>query len=112
MSTRIVEKQRPPVKKQGRLMRSAWRENPEDGTSWGNWLDVPPEPPDPEPLASPPPPAVPTASNTKTEIVAWLHGQGVTLSDSALMALTKDELLSIVDDIVNGVVDPGDVTVP
>ncbi len=52
------------------------------------------------------------AANTKAEITAWLIEQGVTLSESALMNLTKDELLAIVVDILDGEVDPGDVVVP
>jgi hypothetical protein len=43
--------------------------------------------------------ATPTQSSTKAQIVAWLLDHGVTLSEDALMNLTKDELLELVEDV-------------
>jgi hypothetical protein len=51
--------------------------------------------------SSPPPSGIPTSANTKAEIVAWLLGRGVDLSASALQALTKAELLSLVVDVTD-----------
>lgn len=54
----------------------------------------------------------PTDANTKAEITAWLIAQGVTFAESTLMNLTKAELLSLVADITDDDVDPGDVVLP
>ena len=43
----------------------------------------------------------PTSTDTKEVIVDWLLDNGVTLSESALMALTKAELLSLVQDLLD-----------
>jgi hypothetical protein len=45
--------------------------------------------------------AVVTEANTKAEIVEWLLDHGVELSESALMALTKAELLELVADLLD-----------
>lgn len=94
---------------QNRMMRLGWRENPEDGVQWGNWLDAPPV--EPVQASQPLDSDAPTSAWTKGEIVDWLHAEGVTLTDEALMQLTKAELLEIVENMTNGDVDPADVTV-
>jgi hypothetical protein len=55
--------------------------------------------PEPEP-ETPPPPSVPTMSNTKAEILAWLADHGVTIDDS-VTTLTKAELLDLVADLLD-----------
>lgn len=47
------------------------------------------------------PPGVPTAANSNPEIVAWLLAHGVSLTEQALAALTKSELLVIVAQLLN-----------
>lgn len=49
----------------------------------------------------PPPVTVPTSSWVKADIVAWLLLNGVAVGEPALSALTKSELLDLVEDILN-----------
>jgi hypothetical protein len=44
---------------------------------------------------------VPTAANTKAEIVGWLLDHGVNLTEPALMNLSKGELLDLVTDLLD-----------
>jgi uncharacterized protein affecting Mg2+/Co2+ transport len=55
----------------------------------------------PDDLSEPPPDDVPTMSNTKPEIVAWLMDHGVNFTESALMGMTKDELIDLVTDLLD-----------
>jgi hypothetical protein len=63
------------------------------------WAGPPPPPP-------PPPPPVPAESWTKAQIVAWLLDHGVTLDETALMALTKAELLALAADLSDDETEP------
>lgn len=45
--------------------------------------------------------ATPTSEWLKADIVQWLADHGVTMSESALMALTKAELLDLVEDLLS-----------
>jgi hypothetical protein len=38
-TTRVLSRQKPPVKKQGRKQRQDFRENPANGVPWANWYD-------------------------------------------------------------------------
>lgn len=77
-----------------------------DGIQWLVTFPAPSPPPPPPDLRHNPPPA----TATKADLVDWLEAVGVTLSESALMALTKAELVDLVDDIANDIIEPGDVT--
>lgn len=43
----------------------------------------------------------PTEANTKDEIIEWLRDQGIDLSDKAKSALTKAELLDLVESVID-----------
>lgn len=60
---------------------------------------------DPPPDDPPPPPPVPSTGWIKADIVTWLLDNGVALDEDALTALTKSELLDLVEDLLDDEVD-------
>lgn len=54
------------------------------------------------PPPPPPPPPAPTGAWLKADIVEWLAAHGVTLDADAQTALTKGEMLTLVDDLLDG----------
>lgn len=45
--------------------------------------------------------SAPTQASTKAQIVAWLLDHGVSFSEAALMNMSKDELLALVEAILS-----------
>jgi hypothetical protein len=53
------------------------------------------------PPPPPPPVAVPPKSWTKTQLIEWVDGLGVDVDLAAIAEMTKEEILSLIGDLID-----------